>query len=418
MRFSRLTAATLSIAAALIPLTGCSSNQSDESTDGVTDITYWLWQDNATDATWENLAQEFNASQDKVKVTLQVIPLDQYQNQLTTAIMNNTAPDAARSKDWWLGEFAPQGAIADLSAYVDSWDGKSDVVEELWNTGRLPGKSEIYMMPHQYTTLYMYYRKDLFKAAGLEAPTTQDELLEAAKALTGGKQYGIDVRGGGGGQDQWIAWMFAGGAQVVDSQGKVVLDDSTAVSVNQKYLDLVTKLQATPPGSITAAFADVKTNFASGITAMMIHHPGSLSEMRQTFGDDLGVIPIPTNDGQPGATLGSMSGNVILNNSQKKDAAWAWISWLDTKAPMDKISTSPQGQLPVLSSSLTDEHWKSDAGLVIATELIARAKTWPALASVAQLSGKDWNPTIQSAFQDQLTSQEALTRMADVLRKS
>jgi multiple sugar transport system substrate-binding protein len=383
---------------------------------GTTEIVYWLWQDDATDPTWTNLAKGFNEAQTDVKVTLETIPLDQYQNKLTTAAMNNTGPDAARCKDWWLGQFAPEGATADLTAFVDGWAAKGDMVEGLWDTGRLPGATDVYMLPHQYVTLYMYYRKDYFEEAGLQAPTTQDEFLAAAKALTKGDRYGMDVRGGGGGQDQWLAWMYAGGARVVDDSGAVVLNDATGVEANQRYLSIVTELNAAPPGSITAAFADVKTNFASGLTAMMIHHPGSLKEMTEVYGDKLGVIPIPGTGTPPARTLGSMSGNIIMANSKKQEAAWRWISWLSEKDQMATMSTSPQGQLPVLTSVMESEAFTSDPNLKVAIDAIPNALTWPALKGVATLAGKEWNPTIQRGFQGELTSQQTLDAMATVLK--
>lgn len=328
-------------ATASLTLSACGGAGGDDGAGGTTEITYWLWQDDATDQTWTKLAEDFNSSQNDVKVTLETIPLDQYQNKLTTAAMNNTGPDAARCKDWWLGQFAPEGATADLTGFVDAWAGKGDVVEGLWNTGRLPGDDKVFMLPHQYVTLYMYYRKDYFAEAGLAAPATQDGFLEAARKLTTGDRFAIDVRGGAGGQDQWLGWMYA---------GEIVLNDAKAVAVNQRYLDIVTELQAAPPGSITAAFADVKTNFASGLTSMMIHHPGSLKEMTEVFGDRLGAIPIPGDGGSPSRTLGSMSGNIILATSEKQEAAWRWISWLSEEKQMAAMSTSPQGQLPVLTS--------------------------------------------------------------------
>ncbi len=384
--------------------------------DGPVEITYWLWQDDATDGTWTDLAEEFNRSQDDVEVVLETIPLDQYQNQLVSSAMNGTGPDAARSKDWWLGQFAPQGAIADLTSYVDGWEGSDDVVDSLWDTGRLPGSDEVYMLPHQYTTLYLYYRVDYFEELGLEPPASQQDLLDAAAALTGDGRYGIDVRGGAGGQDQWLAWMYAGGASVVDDKGDIVLDDAEAVAVNEDYLSIVTDLQAAPPGSITAAFADVKTNFVEGLTGMMIHHPGSLKELQGVFGDDLGVVPIPTGDGEPGATLGSMSGNVIMEGSDKKDAAWTWISWLSEEAQIEKMSASPQGQLPVLESVIDTDAYTSDPQLAVAVDAIRTAKTWPALEGVAELAAKEWNPLIQQGFQGEASSQDVLTAMADVLR--
>lgn len=416
MRITRKILPAVAVFSAVALVTGCAGGTSPQDDGGTVEITYWLWQDDATDGTWTDLGEEFNASQDEVEVTLETIPLDQYQNQLVSSAMNGTGPDAARSKDWWLGQFAPEGAIADLSPYVDEWDASDDVVDSLWATGQLPGEDAVYMLPHQYTTLYLYYRVDYFAELGLEAPRSQQDLLEASEALSGDGRYGIDVRGGAGGQDQWLAWMYAGGASVVDDSGEIVLDHSTAVDVNQDYLSLVTDLDAAPPGSITAAFADVKTNFVEGLTGMMIHHPGSLKELQEVFGDDLGVVPIPTEDGQPGATLGSMSGNVIMAGSEKQDAAWTWISWLSEEAQVEKMSASPQGQLPVLESVIDTEAYTSDPQLKVAVDAIPSAKTWPALAGVAELAAKEWNPIIQQAFQGEISSQDSLTSMADVLR--
>src|SRR5699024_9007384 len=103
---------------------GCSSDSTSGGKGGTGEITYWLWQDIPTDTTWDELAEEFNDTHEDVKVTLEKIPLDQYQNQMVTAVLNGAGPDAARSKDWWLGQFAPQGVISDLTEYVNKWDGK------------------------------------------------------------------------------------------------------------------------------------------------------------------------------------------------------------------------------------------------------------------------------------------------------
>ena len=165
-------------------------------------LTYWLWQDNATDPTWRKLASEFNASNKGFTVELQVIPLAQYEDKLKTALSSGGGPDAARFKDWWIGEFVKAKALAPLKSRIDAWSGKSDVVPALWNTGQVTGDGDIYMMPHQYVTLYMYYRKSAFKNAGLNPPETHKDVLGAARKLTDApaKKYAIDVRGGSGGQ--------------------------------------------------------------------------------------------------------------------------------------------------------------------------------------------------------------------------
>ncbi|WP_162320332.1 ABC transporter substrate-binding protein [Nesterenkonia haasae] len=387
--------------------------------DGPTEITYWLWEDDATDPTWENLSEEFNTSQEEVEVTLQTIPLDQYQDRLTTAVSSGSGPDAARSKDWWLGQLAPQGVLAELDPFIEDWDASEDVMEPLWATGQLPGSDETYMLPHQYVTLYLYYRKDYFDEAGLSAPETQEDVVQAAKLITDQNEgrYGIDLRGGAGGQDQWLAWMYAGGARVVDEAGEVVLDDSVAEEANERYLSIATEYDAAPPGTATAAFAQVQTNFSSGTTGMMIHHAGSLDAMREAHGENLGVVPMPTGPSGEASTLGSMSGNVVLSDSDKQEAAWKWISWLSTTDAMETMSTSPQGQLPVLDSVAELEEFTSDEAVQISLEASQTARTWPAIPGVAQLAATTWQTSLQPAMADEKPGADALNEMASLLRE-
>jgi multiple sugar transport system substrate-binding protein len=343
-----------------------------------------------------------------------VIPLAQYEDKMLNALASGGGPDAARFKDWWLGEFVKAKALAPLTKQIDAWSGKSDVVPELFASGKVAGDDAIYMLPHQYTTLYMYYRPSIFQAAGLDAPKTHADVLHAAAVLKAKGQFALDVRGGAGGQDQWAAWMLSGGAQFMDGN-KVVLNDAKAVAVNQDYLDLAGRLATTPPGSLTADFATVQSNFLNGTTAMMIHHPGSLTAVRKALGNDVAVIPMPGQTSAGEATLGSMSGNVVFAGSKKQDLAWKWISWLAEPAQMLKISSSPQGQLPVLSSVAKEEPFASDPALQIALKAESYAKSWPGVAGTSKVVNKEWQPTIQAAFEGQTSSKDALTALADVL---
>ncbi len=383
-------------------------------------LTYWLWQDNATDPTWRKLASEFNASNKGFTVELQVIPLAQYEDKLKTALSSGGGPDAARFKDWWIGEFVKAKALAPLKSRIDAWSGKSDVVPALWNTGQVTGDGDIYMMPHQYVTLYMYYRKSAFKNAGLNPPETHKDVLGAARKLTDApaKKYAIDVRGGSGGQDQWAAWMYSGGARMIDSSGKVVLGDATAIAVNQDYLGLYSALHATPPGSVTAGFAQVQANFQAGTTAMMIHHTGSLKAVRTALGDDFGVIAMPSVDPASPGTLGTMSGNVVLAASRKQEQAWEWISWLSEREQMRTISTSPQGQLPVLQSVAADPAFTKEEAYKVALKAEDYATTWPSVPGTALVANKDWGPAIQSAFMGQESSAGMLNTLATDLSKN
>lgn len=174
-------------------------------------VNYWLWLDDPTDQTVQELVQEYNAQNPDVEVVIETIPLANYYDQLLMAISGGGGPDAARFKDWWLGAFYDADLLEDLNPFIHNWDGKDDVVPNLWNTGVIPGEEGIYMMPHQYITFYLYYRADWFAEAGLEPPPiTFDDFLEAAQTLTdpANNRYGFGLRGGGAGArtSGWRLW--------------------------------------------------------------------------------------------------------------------------------------------------------------------------------------------------------------------
>ena len=113
-----------------------------------------------------------------------------------------------------------------------------------------------------------------------------------------------------------------------------------------------------------------------------------------------------------------MSGNVIFAGSKKQDLAWDWISWLDEHDAMLTMSTSPQGQLPVLKSVATDPAFANDVALQVAIDGEGYAQTWPLLPGTSTVVNKDWVPTLQAAFEGSLTSQEALKQLAAVMGKN
>lgn len=380
----------------------------------VTTIDYWLWQDNATDQTWQDLANQFNSKFPRVQVKLQVIPLAQFQDKLATSLASGSGPDAARFKDAWIGAYVKNKLIVPLSSKISKWGLSGNVISTAWEAGKVPGDKEIYMMPHQNVAIYMYYNKALFRDAGLNAPKTQNDVLAAAPKLTGNGKYAMDIRGGGGGQDQWAAWMLAGGAKFTNDAGDITIDDAIAVGVNQKYLDLN---EYAPPGSSTASFAQVKSNFLAGTTAMMIHHSGSLVEMRAKWGNDLGVIQIPSVDPLKPATLQAMSGNIVLSSSRKENAAFQWISWLLQPGALYTLSNSPQGQLAVTKTVAAMMAKGKDPGFKVALNASKNAESWPRLVGTTTVTAAIWAPTLQDAFAKKITSAEALKKLAAELAK-
>jgi len=384
-----------------------------------TRVTYWLWLDDPTDTTVQELVEEFNRLHPDIEVVTETIPLANYYDQLLMAISGGGGPDAARFKDWWLGAFYDADLLEDLSPYIANWPGADDVVPNLWNTGMIPGVDGIFMLPHQYITFYLYYRADWFAEAGLNPPRTFDEFLEAALKLTdpANNRYGFGLRGGAGGQDQWLAFMVAGGARIVDEAGNIVINSPKAVEVNQWYIDLYRKHQVAPPSAPTDAYAQVVGAFQAGNTAMMAHHVGSSVMMTDVFGDNVGVLPIPVADPENPATMGTMSGNVVFSTSDVKDAAFKFISWLSEREAMDKWSKSRQGQLPVLQSVAEQDYYTQNEFFRVSLEGGNYAIVWPPLPGTGYVASYVWQNTMQRALLGEITSQQMLDEIAKALRE-
>lgn len=384
-----------------------------------TTLKYWLWLDDPTDTTVSELVDKFNSLHPEIRVVIENVPLKDYHDQLAIALSAGVGPDAARFKDWWLGEFREADLLEPLSSYIGEWPAKDDVIPNLWNMGKIPGEEEIYMMPHQFITFYLYYRKDWFTEAGLNSPATFEEFLTAAKTFTdpGNNRYGFGLRGGDGGQDQWLAFMVAGGAPVVDEEGNIVINSPKAVDVNQWYIDLYSKYKVVPPSAPTDAYAQVTGAFQAGITAMMAHHVGSSVLMVEKLGDKVGVCPIPAADPKNPATMITMSGNVVFSPSQAKEEAFKFISWLTEPEQMDKWSRSRNGQLPVLNSVARMDHYINNEFFRVSMEGADYAIGWPPLPGVGYVSSHVWQVNMQRALLGEITSQEMLDEIARALKE-
>ena len=107
-----------------------------------TTLKYWLWLDDPTDTTVSELVDKFNSLHPEIRVVIENVPLKDYHDQLAIALSAGVGPDAARFKDWWLGEFREADLLEPLSSYIGEWPAKDDVIPNLWNMGRFQGKKK------------------------------------------------------------------------------------------------------------------------------------------------------------------------------------------------------------------------------------------------------------------------------------
>ena len=366
----------------------------------VTSINYWYWQDDTTDPTIKNLAAQFEQLTG-IHVNIQdSISQPNFYQSLVNAIAAGNAPDATHLNTNMFGQLIKANVLEPLNTQIDAWSGKSDVIPSMWSFVTGPDGKTIYAMPNKFLMFYMYYRTDLFKAAGIAVPTTQTEFVAAAKALTipSKNQYGFDIRGGANGQDQWAAFLVAGGAQFLDSSGKVAFSSAAAKTSNDLY---ISTYPYAPPGAINDGYAQITSNFEAGHAAMIINHLGLAKTLDKWNSADTGVALIPSATGDPTKTtyMGTMNANAVLAASDKKAAAFAWVSFLAETQAQLAITLSTNGYLPVVQSVASNPQFKTNKYMQISIQAAAGSvMAWPAVAGTTVATQKTWQPLFQGAL--------------------
>jgi N,N'-diacetylchitobiose transport system substrate-binding protein len=174
-------------AAIAVTLTGCGSDDDSSGSDGsgsggseTGDIRVWL---NGTDTPQDArdyLKQTFEDEHPGSTLTIEEQSWEGLVDKLTTSLSGSDSPDVVEVGNTQAPAFTSAGAFMDLT----------DKYEELGGDDLLPGfvevgtyDSKFYAAPYYSGSRLVFYRKDMYQAAGLKPPTTLDEYIANGKTL-------------------------------------------------------------------------------------------------------------------------------------------------------------------------------------------------------------------------------------------
>lgn len=162
----------------------------------------------------QNVIDKYEAEHPNVHIELVSPPLENADAKITQMLMSGKGIDIVEVRDHTIAQFVNNGWLSDLTTYIDAWSEKdtlTEAVDVALRTGVRDGKK--YLLPYGFYQRCLFYRTDLLEKAGLEVPTTWQELYEAAVKLNKPEenQYGFAFRGGKGSLDNAIttvqAWL-------------------------------------------------------------------------------------------------------------------------------------------------------------------------------------------------------------------
>lgn len=342
-------------------------------------LTVWAMGNEGTKL--KTLADDFMKEYPDVKVSVTPVDWGQAVTKLQTAIGGKQTPDVSQMGTDMMGQFAQTGALEPVPSTID----QSAYFESAWNTGVVDGTA--YGVPWYVETRALYWRKDLAEKAGLtKAPTTWQELTDAAKALQakGGAKYGIAL-----GPKNWqelLPFVWSAGGDITDGNGNFTFDSQPFVDALTYYDSFFE--QGLTPKNVPEGF-DITPAFVAGTHPMFFSGPWHLSLIDEAGGADLKgkweVAPMPGKDSGPGTSFIGGSNLVVFKDSPNKDAAWAFVQYL-SRPEVQATWYQTVTDLPAVKAGWDQEALKADERVNVFRTQLDTTKAQPAIPTWSEIS--------------------------------
>ena len=203
-----------------------------------------------------------------------VVEYQQWGNHLTkldATLAGTDVPDVIELGNTEATKYVFNGAFADLSTKKSSFDNSSTWLTGLSAPCESAGKT--YCVPYYAGARVLMYRTDLFTAAGLQPPTSYDELVADAATLQAKNAADTKFSAFYMPGKYWYAamsWVYGNGGQIAkqgsDGKWTGTLSDPASQAGLQKWADLAKQYSKGDP---TKDENDQDAIFAQGHSAMM-----------------------------------------------------------------------------------------------------------------------------------------------------
>jgi multiple sugar transport system substrate-binding protein len=287
----------------------------------------------------ENVAQMlpgFRARYPEIEVRLQILPWTAAHEKLLTAFAGDATPDLCQLGNTWIPEMQVLGAIDDLGP----WLARSAVIVQggyfpgIWETNVIDGK--VCGIPWYVDTRLLYYRKDIFAAAGYNRPpATWKEWKDLSRTI-------VKMRPGSFAMlmptNEWAPQIILG----LQSGSGLLKDENTRGDFSGEPFTRAFEFYSSffeehlAPVGITQV-TNIYQGISEGYFAGYITGPWNIGEFRRRIPPALQGLwmtaPMPGPDSSsPGVSLAGGSSLVIFRASRQKEAAWRLMEYLSEPA--------------------------------------------------------------------------------------
>lgn len=322
------------------------SGNETTSENGGEDVTITYCNFNASGGNEEILAamyEKFHEQYPNITVDIETVAYDDYFTMMQTRVAGGTAPDCYELNIENFASYASKGVLADLSE-ADTSD-FNDTALSAFNVNGVQ-----YGLPGNFSNVVLIYNKDLFDQAGVSYPTddwtwedaqTAAEKIRALSDDTYGIYAPITYN-----EFYKVAAQY-GGSLLNEDKTEFTINSPENVKAAQMMIDRVIVSNVQPNEEQMAGMGDWDL-FESGRLGMI---PTGIWAFN-TFTDacdfewDICVEP----GGTKKATHFFSNALVVNADSDKKEAATTWITWLASSDEAAKLRIDAGWDLPAIKN--------------------------------------------------------------------
>ena len=352
------------------------------------------------------------------KVNIMVIPYDDQLTKFPAMAKNNDLPDviaSTRLHQLYPDEFMELSKVVDPAKFETT---ALKIVGKDYLSDKITG------LPLQLTTTNMYYNKNAFAVAGLQAPAfekpwTWDELYKNAALLqkNGGVKYGLAVDCS---RARYDILMYANGGSLVEKAGNafaITVNSAKNIATLERFIQENNKIMPKSiwSGGTTDNPADYFKNGDIGIYLSGSWNYSSFASDISAF--KYGVMPSPKGDACAAAIIGG-SALAIPEKAKNKEVAISFIKWMYADENFQAFLNNDKGLSALKSVVYKPADEKSAADYAV---LQAEVKLVPDSFMVDESSAwrnyldNEYRDAMKQAVSGEITAKQALDGFAKEL---
>ena len=296
--------------------------------------------------TLQRMYEAFHEEYPNITVEIETIAMDDYFTQMQTRVAGGTAPDCYELNIENFASYANKGVLAEITD-VDL----SSLDETALSAFNVDGKQ--YGLPGNFSNVVLVYNKDLFDQANLEYPTsdwTQEDVQAAAEAI---HALGDDIYGYYQPltyNEFYKACAQFGGSLLNEDKTEFTINSPENVAAAQMMADRVLVTNVQPTAEQMGGMGDWDL-FMSGRLGMIPTGIWAFNTFTEgcDFAWDIAIEPGAVQK----ATHFFSNACVINAQSENKEAAATWITWLTSSPEAAALRIEAGWDLPAINDEAT-----------------------------------------------------------------